>query len=664
MRSLHSRFWLIAASLLSCAVLLTSPGCNGAKPKDGAGSSDKTGSGDKGATDDDKTPAKTAESIPFKLGDMIEPPFTPPSLEELDGQAKWVEKPVLDSMELLRKKQADEKPLVSVKEALALRNTSQELNKKILSGLGRLPASDNDVNWDAEINRHTAGDVNSNFPLFLSSAIEFDINGLIGAGLFGFDWTFQMFASKDSVVSWHTSEDGLYDKVVLRDDLTWSDGKPITAHDVAYSFKAILTKAVPARAVRQGTDKLKWVEAYDDKTVVFFHKESLVTNVQNLSFPIIPKHVFEELLAKDPGLKSFPEVEDNPIVGGPYTIKSRSRGQEIVLERRESYYMHEGKQVRDKPYFKTVRFRVRPDESASLLALKAGDLDEMMLSAELWQNQTNGDDFYERNTKVHETEWTSFHFLWNLKDPRFQDKKVRKALALAFDHKELIDKLMFGLVEPSTGTFHPTARWAPKPAPKPITQDLDQAEALLDEAGWADSDGDGLRDKMVDGRKIDFEFTILCPNIPSRVDICNLLRESLLQIGIRVNVKALEFAAVIEKLSSKEDFQAAYGGWGSGIDPDSTENIYATGQDRNYGNYSNPEVDRLFEEGRKEFDEEKRMQIYQKIGNILWEDQPYMFLYYRNAFYGFSKDLRGYMFSPRGPYHYGPGFSSIYKPAQ
>jgi peptide/nickel transport system substrate-binding protein len=638
MRCLRCRSLLIAASLFCCALLLANVGCNSSK-----------------------RPAETT-SIPFKLGDLIDP-FTPPTLEELDAQVKWVEKPVSDSMELLRKKQVDENPLVSVEEALALRNTSPETNKEILSGLGRLPASQEDVDWDAEINRHSAGDVNSNFPLFSSSVVEFDVQGLVGVGLFSFDWKFDNFASKDSVVSWHSSDDGLYDKVVMRKDMTWSDGKPITAHDVVYSFQAIMTKAVPVKAVRQGTDKLKWVEAYDDYTLVFFHKEPLVTNVQNLNFSIIPKHIFEKILPKDPTLKSYPDVEDNPVVGGAYTIKSRSRGQEIVLERRESAYMHEGKQVRDKPYFKTIRFRIRPDDSAALLSLKAGDLDEMILTPELWQNQTNGDEFYNRNTKVYDTEWTEFHFLWNLKDPRFQDKRVRKALALAFDHKELLSKLLFGLCEPCTGPYHPTSRWSPTPAPEPIERDLDQAENLLDEAGWADSNNDGVRDKVVDGRRIDFEFTVLCTNAPLRIDICDLLKESLQQIGIQVNVKPLEFAAVIDKMTNK-DFQAAFGGWGTGTDPDTSENVFATGQERNYGSYSNPEVDKLFEQGRKEFDTDKRQAIYQKIATLMWEDQPYCWLYYRNAFYGFSKDLRGYMFSPRGPYHYGPGFSSIYKPAQ
>jgi peptide/nickel transport system substrate-binding protein len=572
---------------------------------------------------------------------------------------------VLDSLQLMRERQAKETPLATAEQALQLKNDSPENNEKIKSALGRLAADESQVNWDATMLRHAYGDVNSVNPLLISSTVEFDVQGLIGFGLFGFDWTFRNFASKDAVVSWQASKDGLYDKVVMRSDLTWSDGKPITAHDVAYSFKVILTKAVPVPAVRQGTNQLKWVEAYDDQTLVYFHKEPLATNVLNVNFPVIPKHAYEATLESDPTLTRNPKhvaLEDNPIVGGAYTIKSRSRGTDIVLERRESYYMHNGKQVRDKPYFKTVRFRIQADPSTSVLAMKAGDLDEMELTPEQFKTQTGDAEFYKLNTKAYATEWTSFHFIWNTKTPFFSDKSVRTAMSYAMDHEELLKVLQFGMCEPCTGNFHPTSKWAPKDPPKPYQQDLDRAEELLDQAGWIDSNNNGIRDKMVDGKRVEFQFVVITNNRPDRISICQLLKRSLDQIGIECDVTAMEFPVVIDKLQ-KHDFQAAFGGWGSGTDPDTSENIYATGQNRNYGEYSNPEVDRLFVEGRRELDPEKRPALYAKIHMLLWEDQPYTWLFYRNSFYGFNKELRGFVFSPRGPYNYGPGISSIYKTA-
>ena len=107
------------------------------------------------------------------------------------------------------------------------------------------------------------------------------------------------------------------------------------------------------------------------------------------------------------------------------SLCSRVRNQEFVVRRRDSYYMHNGKQVRPKPYFKEVRVKVIEDLNTALLALKAGEIEELMLRAEQWANQTSGDDFYKHNTKVTAPEWTEFHFIWNMRTPYFSDKRVR-----------------------------------------------------------------------------------------------------------------------------------------------------------------------------------------------------------------------------------------------
>jgi peptide/nickel transport system substrate-binding protein len=236
-------------------------------------------------------------------------------------------------------------------------------------------------------------------------------------------------------------------------------------------------------------------------------------------------------------------------------------------------------------------------------------------------------------------------------------------MSYAYDHNEMLKTLNYGLYEPAAGIFHRSAWMAPKKPLEPYTQDLNKAEELLDAAGWTDSDGDGIRDKMIDGRKVNFEFSILTMNVPDRVKYCTLLKENLDQIGIVCNVKPVEFTVLQEKLRLHE-FQATFGGWGTGADPDTADNLWVTGEGRNYVQYSNPEVDKLFIAGRKEFNREKRAAIYAKIDEILYKDQPYTWLYFRNGFYAFNKHLRGYVFSPRGPYGYGPGFGSIWKPKQ
>jgi peptide/nickel transport system substrate-binding protein len=643
------------------------------KPKSDAPPASDSASESKPAKSDSNTaatqepPASPDEPAkPFKLGDLIAP-FTPPPLAELDKTAEWINNPVKSGMEMMRQQQeAAGPPPVTVAEALTLRNDSTENNAKILGALSRLAPPDNaGVNMDASLVRHVAGDLKSSNPLMYSSTTEGEYQSLTGISFLAFDEKMEYFAPSDLVVSWQSSKDHMLEKIVIRDDLTWSDGKPITAHDVAYTFQVIMTEAVPVLAVRTGTEQLKWVEAYDDHTIVYFHKEPLATNAGNILFPLIPMHIYEKTLPEDPTMaRSEPHtrLEDNPVVGGAFELASRVRNQEFVVRRRESYYMQNGKQVRPKPYFKEVRVKVIEDFNTALLALKAGQIEEMQIRAEQWISQTDGDDFYKLNTKVTAPEWTEFHFTWNMKSPYFEDKRVRQAMSWAFDYDEFLDKITHNLYQPCQGTFHPGSWYFPKNGPQAYHQDLDKAEDLLDAAGWKDTDGDGIRDKEIGGRRVPLEFTLLTYQTETGLQAGTLMKECLGKIGVVCNVKPTEFTVLVDSQQNRR-FDAAMGGWGAGTDPDQTSNLYATGESRNYANYSNKHIDELFQQGRREFDRDKRAAIYGEIANTLWEDQPYTWLFYRNAFYGFNKKVRGYNFSPRGPYEFSPGFDSIYKAA-
>lgn len=590
-------------------------------------------------------------------------PFDAPPLDELEAKIEWEDRPVYDAMERAREQEAATEPLVSVDEALKLKNNSDEDNEKILSALGRVPLQKGGVNYEAEINRLLPADIKSTNPVMTSSSYEVDVNGLTGFGLFSFNEKMEPFAPGDVVVSWQTSKDKLYDKVVMRDDLVWSDGKPITAHDVEFSFKLIMNPKVPIPAVRTGMETIRWIEAYDDHTLIYFHRDPLATNVWNLNFPVIPKHIYEKSVDDDPTLADsdyHQKYEQAPVCGGPYKLVKRLKGREVVLERREEWYMHDGKQVRSKPHFKTIRFRVIEDANTALLALKGGKVEEMEFAQpDQWTDQTTDDDYYKLNTKVRGTQWVYYYFGWNNATPYFSDARVRQAMSYAVDYDHILNTLCYGLYEQSSSEFHKDSWAGPKQPRAPYKQDLAKAEKLLEDAGWVDNDGDGIREKEINGKTVKFEFSIMCFNQQLRVDICTSLKESLGRIGVSCTVQPTEFT-VMQERSREGKFQAQFGGWGTGADPYSTENLWKTGEQRNYVRFSNKEVDELFDKAKFELDQDKRGDYYRKIDDILWEAQPYTWLYYRSAFYGFNKKLRGYGFSPRGPYSYSPGFDSIY----
>jgi peptide/nickel transport system substrate-binding protein len=615
---------------------------------------------------DRRRDAEQAATTEFKFGDLVEP-FDPPPLAELEKAAAWIDRPVVDAMERLREHQnAQGPPPLSVKEALALRNDSPEANEKIKVTLGRIaPEDGTGIDYRATLLRIANGDIKSTNPVLRSTSTDYEFHELASINLFTTDWNLEKFADQNYVVSWQTSQDGKMDKVVIRDDMTWSDGRPVTAHDVEFTFQLIMTESVPIPALRTDVQQLRWVKAYDDRTVVFFHKEALATNITSMTFPLLPKHMYEGSLAEDPTMARSPHhtrLERSPVVGGAYELTKRQPGQEFVLKRRENYFVHGGKQVRDKPPFAEVRFKIMEDLNTALLALKSGYLDEMLILPDQWIGQTNDDDFYRRNTKVSAVGWTDYYIVWNQQTPYFSDRRVRWALSYAIDYKEMLQTVFYGIFDPSRGLFHPASSMFPPDGPQPLEQDLDKAEDLLDEAGWIDTDGDGIRDKEFNGRRIPFRFTLMCHQIAMLVRLNTLVKESLDKIGVDCIVKPTEFTVCVQSTRDKK-FQAYQGVWQTGADPSDKANLFMTGQGRNYASYSNARVDELFVKARRELDGDARNRIYGEIHKLLWADQPYTWLIYRNDFYGFNKRLRGYNFSPRGPYGFSPGIFSIYSAA-
>ncbi|MGI9455704.1 MAG: ABC transporter substrate-binding protein [Aeoliella sp.] len=654
-------------SLLTVAVLAAC-GCGGTAVDDKQASVEPLGTnGEFTASTSDSGESKSSTDNE-ELFALLEP-FEPPALDEIDAQANWVDQPVATGRDLLRERLKEHPPLVSVEKALTMKNDSEKANEEIYSVMRQLPESDDPnsddhIDWDATFVHHLPGEANSLNPLMISSVVDFELLELSGLQLLGFDADFTPFAQGWAVESWQTSDDHMMDKFVLRDDLTWSDGKRLTAHDVAFSFQTIMNPRVTIPAVRSSTQHLRWVHAYDDRTVVIFHKKAMGSWTENVQFPIVPKHIYENSIDDDPTMENSDyhlKFLNKPVTCGPYKYVSRTRGQEIVLERREEYWQSGDKQIRPKPYFKRVRCRVMKDPNTILLSLKKGELNSARVTAEQWLTQTDGSDFYGRNTKVRGLEWTEFHIAWNTKRPYFSDKRVRKAMALAFDHKEMLDTIFYGLTDPGRGAFNPSA-WMASNKPVAYQRDLDAAEDLLEEAGWGDEDGDGYLDKRVGGRLVPFKFTLLSSETPNSIKVCTLLKDNLDQIGIECDVKVTEWTALQDK-ALKHQFDAMLAGWGTGTDPATLDNIFKTGGGRNYGQFSNARVDELFDLAQAEFDRAKRAEYYAEMHDILWEEQAYLWLFYRPSLYGVSKQIRGFNFSPRDPFGVSPGIHGIWKPS-
>jgi peptide/nickel transport system substrate-binding protein len=501
------------------------------------------------------------------------------------------------------------------------------------------------------------GSPNTLNPLFVSSMYEFTVVDCLYAGLFTFGKDMKWRVNEDMTESFDESEDHTSFVVKLKPGLKWHDGEPVTAHDVVYSWQQILDPEVPCQTQKPSVEPIKECVALDNLTVKFVQPEPLATRLWNLLFPIIPKHIFEKEKEKHPDLKTgeyYTKQSRMPVGNGPYRIVEWRENDKIVVERWEDY---KGR----KPYAQRIVFRIIPDTNMALLSFEKGQVDVIdRLSAQQFARETNSESFAKVGCKGWGVQWDLGYIGWNMdgSNPFFGDKRVRRAMTHALNTPRILDELYYNLATPCYGMYHPDS-WMFNPDVKLLGYDPEKSRGLLDEAGWAVDEDDGWRYKQVDGRKVRFEFTILiAQGSPVAAPIAAILQADLKRLGVEMKTQSVEWSSFLERVR-KHEFQAEMAAWGTGTDPDTGWNLWRTDQyevGRNYGGYSNPRIDELFAEGRREFDFEKRRKIYQEIHRILYDDQPYTWLYNRPILAAFNRRIGGVQFSPRGVYNFDPSF--------
>ncbi len=328
---------------------------------------------------------------------------------------------------------------------------------------------------------------------------------------------------------------------------------------------------------------------------------------------ILPRHALEGA-----DLMNTP-LSRNPMGAGAYRLKEWIPGNRLTLTANEDYF--DGRPMLDE-----VVLRVIPDQSTQFLELKSGNLDTMGLSPQQFLYQTEGP-VWERGFRKYPSLAFAYTYLgYNLENPLFSNVKVRRALAHAIDKQEIVKGVLLGQGVPAQGPFKP-GTWFYDDAVVPFTFDPPLARRLLAEAGWRDSDGDGILDRQ----GVPFAFTILTnQGNTQRIQAATIIQRRLKDIGIEVRIRTVEWAAFIKEFVDKGRFDAVILGWNITQDPDIYDvwhSSKAVPGGLNFVKYRNPELDRLLDEGRSTLDMAKRKAVYFRVQEILSEDQPYCFLY-------------------------------------
>jgi peptide/nickel transport system substrate-binding protein len=496
----------------------------------------------------------------------------------------------------------------------------------LLAGCAREP----EIKYPNTITIGFLADAKRLLPLLASDSASGEISGHIFNGLTKYDKNIKIIG--DLAESWDISPDGLKITFHLRKGVKWHDGVEFTSDDIIFTYKTVTNPNIPTpySSIYGPVEK---VEAIDKYTVKVTYKEPYAPALESWGMGIIPKHYLE---GKD---LTSPEINRNPIGTGPYKLKEWVTGQKIVLEAFDDYF-------EKRPNIDKFMARIIPDTATMFLELKFGGIDFMGLTPPQYKLQAQTEFFIKYFQKFRYPSFGYTYLGYNLLNPLFSDKRVRQAIAHAINKREIIAGVLMGYGTPCTGPFPPES-WAFNPDVKDYEYNPDKAIKLLSDAGWR-KNAEELLEK--DGKK--FSFTVLVnQGNEARLKTAQIIKEQLKKIGIEMNIKVLEWQAMLHEFIDKKRFEAVIMGWALSRDPDIYD-IWHSSKTKegefNFISYKNEEVDRLLIQGRQTFDMEKRKKIYHRIHEILAEEQPYTFLYVPDALPVLHKRFKGVEKAPIG----------------
>lgn len=473
-------------------------------------------------------------------------------------------------------------------------------------------------------------------PLYSTGGADGTVYSLIFSGLTLIN---PMYSPEgDLAESWESTEDGKKWTFKLRKNAKWHDGEPFTADDVVFTFG--IAKSPDYNGPRgYPYERVTNVEKVDDHTVIIYLAEadaSFITLTAQMA--ILPKHILGDVPIADLG--EHPFNSKNPIGTGPFKFDEWKSGQYIRLKSNADYHL-------GSPQLDMITFKIVPDANAIIAQLQTGDIDY----AGVTPDQLPTAEEMEKQGKITLSSYTanSYEYIgYNLRNPLFQDQKVRHALTHALDRELILQGILDGHGVLADGPGSP-ANWAFNPNLPRYEYNPDKAKQLLSEAGW-EPGPDGILQK--NGQK--FEFTLLAPQGSQiREQIAVVAQEQWKDVGINVNLKVLEYSAFVKALQPPNwDFESYVFGWSIGADPDPSWFWHSSEipLGLNWTAFSDPRVDELSAKNISIVDQKERKQVINEIDRIIAEYQPYTFLYYVQSYLAHHPKLTGVQSNPANSY--------------
>ncbi|HET8626892.1 MAG TPA: ABC transporter substrate-binding protein [Thermomicrobiales bacterium] len=438
----------------------------------------------------------------------------------------------------------------------------------------------------------------------------------------------QSFAPKPMLAkSWQAQ--GNTFTFTLQDNTKFSDGSDLTADDVAFTMKGILAKATAsprqsfllsiqgAQEYANGTAQdVAGIKVTDPKTLVVTLAQPDASFLANMRYVSpVPKKMLD---GKDLSKTSKEPFFQKPIGAGPFVFSSWQVGGDFVAER-NPYYFEAGK-----PYLDKMTHRTIPDAQSLVNALLSGDIDGSNYPSPAGADKLRAS----KDLNVLVPPFTAPDgWEFNVAHPYLSKKEVRQAVAYALDIAQFAKDSLYGLGKPGVGPIAP-GNYAFDKSLKPIPYDLDKAKSLLQQAG-APPDN--------------VSFIVNKGNV-LREDFLTYTQAQLAKIGWKINAQTIEYATLIDRLTKKDfDVQGVTPGTGATLDPGELYNSYLSTSPANYSGYSNPKLDDLLKQAKEQLDPQQQIPIYAQIQQILMDDLPVYYAWYRPFLHVAKKKFTGYV---------------------
>ncbi len=523
-----------------------------------------------------------------------------------------------------------------------------------------LTSCDGDKKLNNRVIMGIPADVNSFNPLFASTVDEGAISELLFLSPADFTWNpelGELEAHSSLAERWEWAGDSSSITFYLRNGLTWSDGVSLTSEDIVFSLVSYSDPEVSSRLFGAFDDLYldEKGQIDEEKTFVIESPTELRINFKpesfpklvDISHPIIPKHIYENIERKD-----FQTAEANfsPVSNGPFVLKKWDRNQSITLTANKNSFLYDSDNIDE------IIFKIIPDYTSRITQLKNGEIDLMeLITAEDVQDLKALD-----NLNIVTIDGREYDYIgWNNIDTEalinkgkfyrhkfFGSKNVRIAMTHAINRQEILEQYLYNYGSIASTPVSPIFKQFYHNGIKPYLYDPARAKELLKLEGWSDSNNNGIVDK----KGLEFEFTLYSPaGNPLRDYTATIIKNNLKAVGVEMKYETLEIGAFIDNLVNKR-MDAWMAAWFIPIPLDLNPSWNSDLQKgfMNFETYRNGAVDRILNQLNKNLPLEKEKELYYSFQERIHIDKPITFMYWISNIIGINNRVKNVTVSPLG----------------